>query len=145
MDLLTVDSNGSRVVTLAGSCEETAISDALDQYDVTVEELTEGSSYILPAPGDMRVPPPEPAAAPEPARPAATEVRPGELPSPLAGVVDAVEVGVGDAVAEGETLVVIDAMKMKTSIVASAAGRVAEILVESGQAVDAGQALVRIE
>ena len=114
------------------------------QYDVTVEEMTEGSSYVLPQPGDMRVPPPQstpPAAAPEPR----AALEPNELPSPLAGVVDAIEVAEGDQVSKGQTLLVIDAMKMKTSIVASRSGTIGTVLVKVGDGVDGGQALLRIE
>ena len=114
------------------------------EYEVTVEELFEDSSHLLPQPGDMRVPPPAPppaAPAPEPS----PETGPGELPSPLAGVVHAVEVAVGDRVQKGQTLVVIDSMKMKTSIVASHAGTVTHVFVEPGASVDGGQALLRVE
>jgi acetyl-CoA carboxylase biotin carboxyl carrier protein len=50
-------------------------------------------------------------------------------------------VSVGDAVAEGQTLCVIEAMKLMNEIPADKAGVVKEILVENGKAVEFGQAL----
>ena len=114
------------------------------QYDVTVEELTEGTSYVLPQPGDMRVPAPAVARQPAPSeQPAALAA--SELPSPLAGVVDSIEVAQGDRVQKGQALLVIDAMKMKTTIVAGRSGTVTSVFVKPGDAVDGGQALLSIE
>lgn len=50
-------------------------------------------------------------------------------------------VSVGDSVAEGQTLCVIEAMKLMNEIPADKAGVVKEILVENGKAVEFGQAL----
>jgi acetyl-CoA carboxylase biotin carboxyl carrier protein len=50
-------------------------------------------------------------------------------------------VAVGDSVAEGQTLCVIEAMKLMNEIPADKAGVVKEILVENGKAVEFGQAL----
>ena len=114
------------------------------QYDVTVEEMTEGTSYVLPQPGDMRIPPSPPATPPATSGPPA-ELSPTELPSPLAGVVDSIEVAQGDRVEKGQALVIIDAMKMKTTIVAGRSGTVTGVFVKPGDAVDGGQALLSIE
>ena len=56
-----------------------------------------------------------------------------------------VNVTVGQEVKEGEQLVILEAMKMNTYINAPSAGKVAEVLVTVGTAVQEGQALVRIE
>ena len=114
------------------------------QYDVTVEEMTEGTSYVLPQPGDMRIPPSPPASKPVASEPP-TERSASDLPSPLAGVVDSVAVTPGDRVEEGQALVIIDAMKMKTTIFAGRSGTVTGVLVKAGDTVDSGQALLRIE
>jgi glutaconyl-CoA decarboxylase len=114
------------------------------QYDVTVEEMTEGTSYVLPQPGDMRVPPPPATAQPASSEPPA-ELSPTGLPSPLAGIVDSIEVAQGDRVEKGQALVIIDAMKMKTTIVAARAGTVTAVFVKPGDAVDGGQTLLSIE
>ncbi len=115
------------------------------QYDVTVEEVTEGTSYFLPRPGDMRVPDVATADAPDSSRHPVTDSGSGVLPSPLAGVIDSIAVSVGDRVDEGQALLVIDAMKMKTTIVANHAGTVASLLVRPGQSVDGGQPLLEIQ
>jgi acetyl-CoA carboxylase biotin carboxyl carrier protein len=54
-------------------------------------------------------------------------------------------VSVGDAVDEGQTLCIIESMKVLNPILAVKAGTVAAILIESGAEVEPGQPLVRIE
>lgn len=54
-------------------------------------------------------------------------------------------VEVGDQVAEGDTICIIEAMKMLNQIEADKAGKVTAILVENGQPVEFGQPLVVIE
>lgn len=62
--------------------------------------------------------------------------------APVPGTVAAVEVATGDSVAAGQTLVVLEAMKMEHRIVADADAVVEQVLVQPGQAVDAHQVLV---
>ncbi len=62
--------------------------------------------------------------------------------APVPGTVAAVEVAQGDTVSAGQTLVILEAMKMEHRIVADADAVVAEVLVAPGQAVDAHQVLV---
>ncbi|MGN6243975.1 MAG: biotin carboxylase N-terminal domain-containing protein [Motilibacteraceae bacterium] len=57
--------------------------------------------------------------------------------TPVPGTVTAVQVAPGDRVAEGDLLVVVEAMKMEHRISADLAGTVAEVRVSVGQAVDA--------
>jgi acetyl/propionyl-CoA carboxylase alpha subunit len=64
--------------------------------------------------------------------------------APLPGSVVSVEVEVGDDVAIGDVLVVIEAMKMEHRIVADVAGIVAELTVAVGDRVDAHQVVARI-
>jgi len=59
--------------------------------------------------------------------------------TPVPGTVTVVLVAAGDAVVEGQTLVVLEAMKMEHRIVAGAAGVVTEVLVAVGDSVDAHQ------
>jgi biotin carboxyl carrier protein len=59
-------------------------------------------------------------------------------------VVDAVEVAVGQAVAVGDKIAVIEAMKMKTPIHAQQAGTVASVAVKPGDPVEAGAVLMTI-
>ena len=63
----------------------------------------------------------------------------------MPGTVLRVLVAAGDAVAAGQPLVVVEAMKMEHQIVAPAAGTVAEVLVAAGQQVDTGQVLLQME
>lgn len=67
------------------------------------------------------------------------------IQAPMPGLVVAVPVEVGQAVAKGTTLVVLSAMKMQNELTAPADGTVNELLVSAGQTVDQGQALVRME
>jgi biotin carboxyl carrier protein len=67
------------------------------------------------------------------------------LRAPMPGKVVLIEVAVGQAVAAGDGLIVLEAMKMENEFRASAAGTVVEIRVEAGQAVNPGDVLVVIE
>lgn len=64
--------------------------------------------------------------------------------APLPGKVTHVAVTAGQAVKPGDTLLVIEAMKMENEFKAPAAGTVAEVRVQPGQAVNAGDVLVII-
>jgi len=64
------------------------------------------------------------------------------LTAPLAGKITHVAVRPGDRVRAGDTLVVIEAMKMENEFKASAAGIVTEVRVQPGQAVNPGDTLV---
>ena len=116
-------------------------------YDVTVEDLSEGGSMLFPEPGDMTVPQPQPAApaaAPAAPAPAAGAAGPGDEPSPLAGVVQEIHVTVGQAVSDGDKVITLEAMKMKTAVISHFSGTVKNIAVNVGDAVDAGQVLLTV-
>ncbi len=63
----------------------------------------------------------------------------------MPGSVIDVRVGVGDHVSEGDTLVVMEAMKMQHAIAAPAAGVVVELGAEVGSQVDAGTVLAVVD
>ena len=65
--------------------------------------------------------------------------------SPMPGLVKAVFVAAGQAVAAGDRLAVLEAMKMEHTLSAARDGRVAEVLVAPGAQVEAGAALVRLQ
>jgi 3-methylcrotonyl-CoA carboxylase alpha subunit len=65
--------------------------------------------------------------------------------TPVPGTVTVVEVSPGDHVVAGQTLVIIEAMKMEHRITADSAAVVAEVLVEVGQSVDAHAVVVVLE
>jgi biotin carboxyl carrier protein len=63
----------------------------------------------------------------------------------MPGTVLAVHVGVGDAVEAGETLAVMEAMKMELALKAPFAGTVASVAVSAGDRVDLGAQLVVVD
>jgi propionyl-CoA carboxylase alpha chain len=71
-----------------------------------------------------------------------SRAQPGSLVAPMPGAIVRIGVAVGDAVAEGDVLVTIEAMKMEHGVRAPSAGVVSEVLVAPGQQVDAGLALL---
>ena len=101
---------------------------------------------------------PAPAALPAPAAPAAPPAAPdpaedpGVVPSPMVGTVylqaepdSAPFVKVGDPVTEGQTILIIEAMKTMNQIPAPRAGRVKRILVDDGAPVEFGAPLMILE
>jgi acetyl-CoA/propionyl-CoA carboxylase, biotin carboxylase, biotin carboxyl carrier protein len=66
----------------------------------------------------------------------------GEVLSPMPGVVLSVEVAAGDEVRAGQSLLVVEAMKMEHPVTATGPGRVGDVLVEVGQQVASGQAVL---
>lgn len=69
----------------------------------------------------------------------------GELIAPMPGQVRAVNVSEGDAVTKGQTLLVLEAMKMEIRIHAPQDGTVKKLFVQQGQTVEREQMLVEIE
>jgi acetyl-CoA carboxylase biotin carboxyl carrier protein len=63
----------------------------------------------------------------------------------ITGTVWKIEVKVGDAVDEGQVVVILESMKMEMPVEAPSAGKVASIAVSEGQAVDEGATLVVLE
>ena len=70
---------------------------------------------------------------------------PVEVRATLPGLVVAVAVQEGDEVAQGATLLTVEAMKMQNEVRSPRAGRVAALAVVAGQPVAAGAPLLRIE
>jgi biotin carboxyl carrier protein len=129
-------------------------------YDVVVE-LPDDNTGFVPAPASppASTPPPVAAAAPPPpppapaAAPAAAEsaaasgggaAGPGDVPSPLAGRVIAINVSAGQDVKEGDHLLTLEAMKMNTFVMAPKSGKVTAVKTTVGSAVEEGQALIHI-
>lgn len=63
----------------------------------------------------------------------------------ITGTVWKIEVSVGDTVDEGDTVVILESMKMEMPVEAEDAGTVARVLVSEGQSVGEGEALVVLE
>lgn len=69
----------------------------------------------------------------------------GELTAPMPGQVRAVNVDAGDTVTKGQTLLVLEAMKMEIRVHAPGDGVVKKLLVKQGQTVEREQILIEIE
>jgi biotin carboxyl carrier protein len=109
-------------------------------YEVTVEVPDEpgASPPVLPPP--VRTP-----AAPPPTAPVATTTAAqGDVPSPLMGRVVAIDIKPGQEVKQGQQLLTIETMKMNTFVLAPRAGKIMEVLVSVGDAVEEGRVLARI-
>ncbi len=124
-------------------------------------QVSRGSPVAAPAP--VYAAPAAPAAPATPATPAAPSAaeppasldpssHPGAVTSPMVGTAylspepgAAAFVAIGDAVTEGQTLLIVEAMKTMNQIPAPRAGKVKRILVEDGAPVEFGAPLMIIE
>ena len=136
------------VATLNGKKYEVEI-ERVDEY----RPLDRGAQASAPAPilaaapAPKAAPAPAPAPAPEPApAPAAAPAAAGgqTVEAPMPGKILDIKVKVGDAVGYGQCVIVMEAMKMETEIVAPAAGTVASINVSTGDSVETGAVLVTL-
>lgn len=65
--------------------------------------------------------------------------------APMAGKVLEITVAVGDAIAEDDEIMVVEAMKMENQIFSTEGGTVKAVLVKEGDQVAEGQALIEVE
>ena len=77
-------------------------------------------------------------------QPESTSGATSEVVAPLAGNVFTINVSVGQIIDEGDTVLVLEAMKMETDIRASVSGTVSEISVQAGDAVKVGDVLLTL-
>ena len=125
-----------------------------NSYEVEVDEITEGGTNISrPAPvvntvvvkpaaqSVAQAAPAKPVASPEPVVSAGQEV----VESPMPGNIWKVLVAEGDMVKSGQTLVILEAMKMENELVAPRDGKVSKIMTSEGTSVNTGDKLVIIE
>ena len=110
-------------------------------YDVTVEEKGAGAAPAAPAPAaaPKAAPKAAPAAAPKAVGAGSIQVKAG-----AAGKVFKIEANVGQSVQTGDTVIIIEAMKMEIPVVAPEAGTVASIDVAVGDAIEAGAVLATL-
>lgn len=112
-------------------------------YDVTVEEM--GAAPVVAAPVVQAAPaaaPAEPTTAP--VAPVNTNAEGFKVESPMPGTILDVKVSNGAQVKNGDTLVVLEAMKMENEIKADRDGTITAVFVNKGDSVDSGSALVSI-
>ena len=108
-------------------------------YEVEVEAgkamcVAEYEAFVPAAPAPVAAP----AAAPAAAAPVAGEA----VTAPMPGNILKVNVTAGQAVKEGDLLLVLEAMKMENEIFAPCNGTVAQVLVSKGSTVDTGATMV---
>lgn len=136
------------------------LADLMDEKGLTELELSEGEHALklsrrqsAPAAAPPVAPAPPPAAAvPAGGGGADKSQHPGAVPSPMVGTAYLSPqpgadkfVKVGDSVSEGQTLLIIEAMKVMNPIPAPHAGTLKEVLVSDGAPVEFGEPLVIIE
>ena len=125
-------------VTLNGRTYEVEVEAGkamlLDEY----EAIVPSAPAAAPAAPVAAAPVAAPAAAP-----AAAAVVAGEaVTAPMPGNILKVNVTAGQAVKEGDLLIVLEAMKMENEIFAPKTGTVAQVLVQKGSSVDTGATMV---
>lgn len=133
-----------------------------NEYNVSVEELegnkasvtVNGKSYEVeldkPAKPAVTKPIARPAAAPAsaPAPAAAPAPRPAAggagIKAPLPGVILDIKVKVGDTISKGQTVAILEAMKMENNINSDRDGQVVSINVEKGQSIAEGTDIITL-
>ena len=135
---------------LAGLLDETNLTELeYATQAVRVRVVRAPASVAVPTlamPAAASGPAPTPAVQPDPAQ------HPGAVASPMVGTIyvapepgSAPFVKLGDEVREGQTLLIIEAMKVMNPLAAPRAGRVTQILVRDQQPVEYGEILLVIE
>lgn len=127
------------VSDVEGTVQRIAVTEgqSVNQGDLLVEMVAD--AVAAPAPKAT----PAPAAAPAPAAPKAAAGA-KVVEAPLPGTITKVLVKPGQALKAGETVCMMEAMKMENSITVEFAGTVKSVLVEVGAQVQSGQALVEL-
>ena len=137
--------NGNLYNVVIGDIEDNIAHVEVNGTHYTVE--MEKKPKAAPAPKPVARPVAKPAAAPAPAsapasKPAAAK---SGVKSPLPGVILDIKVKEGDEVKKGQTVIILEAMKMENSINADKDGKVTAINVSKGESVLEGTDLVIIE
>ena len=121
-------------------------------YNVTVNDVEDnianvevnGTSYKVELDTPVKAAPKTESGAPVVTKQPTASKRDG-VKSPLPGVILDIKVKAGDTVKKGQTIIILEAMKMENNINANKDGKVAEIKVNKGDSVLEGTDLVIIE
>lgn len=115
-------------------------------YVVELEEKAKKPLAGIKRPSKEAAPAPTPASTSTPlvTKPAAPAGR-NAIQSPLPGIILDLKCKEGDMVKKGQTLMILEAMKMENNILASANGKITQVLVSKGDSVLEGADLVIIE
>ena len=136
--------NGNLYNVVIGDIEDNIAHVEVNGTHYTVE--MEKKPKAAPAPKPVARPAAKPAAAAPAAAPAAKPAgAKSGVKSPLPGVILDIKVKEGDEVKKGQTLIILEAMKMENSINADKDGKVTAINVSKGESVLEGTDLVIIE
>jgi len=121
-------------------------------YDVDVEIIQDDDNQILPSYYQQSSPDIvqsvqqrqniPPVAASKRSKNVVTNTDSNVITSPINGVVLEIKVKVGDKVNENDTVIVLEAMKMKTNISSPTSGEIASIAVNQGDTIESGDILV---
>lgn len=113
-------------------------------YQVTVEEGTTAGVVQAPVAAAPAAAPKAPAAAPKAAAPAAGAGS-VDVTASVPGKICKIEAPAGTAVKSGDTVIVLEAMKMEIPVVAPQDGTIASINVSVGDAVESGDVLATMD
>lgn len=135
---------------LAALLEETTLTEIeIEEGDHRIRVARNATGAISVSPAQQA---PAGGASPSSGMPAAPVIVPGTVTSPMVGTVYyAPEPGappfvkVGDQVSEGDTLMIVEAMKIMNAIPAPHGGKIAAMLIDDGQPVEFGEPLLVIE
>lgn len=136
--------NGNEYKVTVDNISEEGASVKVNGTDYNVE-IEGGKVTKIVKPAAIQAPKAQAAAAPAAAAPAAPSVAGGkQITCPLPGTVLDVKFAVGDKVSKGQTLIVLEAMKMENNIDSDVDGTVKSINVQKGATVMEGQVLMVI-
>ena len=135
--------NGNLYNVVIGDIEDNIAHVEVNGTHYTVE--MEKKPKAAPAPKPVARPAARPVAAPAAAAPAKPAAAKSGVKSPLPGVILDIKVKEGDEVKKGQTIIILEAMKMENSINADKDGKVTAINVSKGESVLEGTDLVIIE
>ncbi len=148
--MATFDIDGDLIRKLADLLRETGLNEI--EFAEGEKRIRVNRGVSAPLAVQAAVAAPAPVAAPAAVTPAAAAAHPGAVKSPMVGTAYAAPepgaapfVRVGDTVKAGQTLLIIEAMKVMNPIKAPKGGTVVEVMVSDSQPVEYGEVLMIIE